>query len=439
MNILLTVLSIVSINDFGAIPDDNKDDTKAIQKALNVNGHITMKQGVYDVNGIVRLNSETLIDGNNSTFRSKLDTINNGRTSKNILTLQGNKIVIKNLLLDGAYTSGNAKKGTNVSSLLHIYDSKNILLDNLDTVNHVSNWWGKRFNFSDLNRDHTKDMYHVVYIGFSKDIEIQNMDQRGNIKTEGLLIYESDNIIVNHFNSLNSKNIWTSLNITASDNISLTNSVVSDGKKNQSGSSINFIANHNFIVKNVKTTTKQGFDISNEIDDKNARGRVIRDTSYGLFENCHFEGQRGLYAYPSIGKHEDLTFRNSKFIPTKEGYATWGARIQKAGTIIFEDCTFGNNKYRTFGLILGDSDEVNITNCKFINPSIGVYIYDKTFGKINLNNNRFTGNKYYPLRFAGKKGVLSELYLSKNRVFGDTKFNKLYTIEGDFSIKRVIK
>jgi len=439
MNLLVTALSMMSINDFGAIANDNKDDTEAIQKALNVNGRITMERGVYDVHGIVRLDAKTIIDGNGSTFKSKLETINNSRTSKNILSLQGDKIVIKNLLLDGAYSNGNSKAGTNVSSLLHIYDSKNILLDNVDMINHASNWWGNGFNFSNLNADHTKDMYHAVYIGFSKGIEIQNMEQRANIKTEGLLIYESDNIVINNFKSVNSPKIWTSLNIIASNDINLSNIVASDGSKNQGGSSINFIANHHFRVKNVKTTTKQGFDISNEISDPKATGRVTRDTSYGIFEDCHFEGQRALYGYPSIGKHEDLIFRNTKFIPTKAGYATWGVRIQKAGVIKFENCTFGSEYYKTFGIIMGNSNEIIIENSQFINPNIGVYIYDKTFGKVRLSNNKFSGDKYYPLRFSGANGRLNELSLHDNKARGKLIADKFYTIGGSFQIGRVIK
>ncbi|HIP12060.1 MAG TPA: right-handed parallel beta-helix repeat-containing protein [Arcobacter sp.] len=439
MNILITAFSIISINDFGAIPNDNKDDTSAIEKALKVNGHITMSKGIYNVNEIVRLNADTVIDGNGSTFKSKLERVNDGRISKNILTLKANKIVIKNLLLDGSYQDGNAKVGTNVSSLLHIYDSENILLDGVDTINHVSNWWGEGFNYSHLDANHKKDMYTVIYIGFSKKINIQNMEQRGNIKTEGLLIYESDDITINEFKSLHSPKIWTSLNIVASDNISLINIEASDGVRNQGGSSINFIANHNFTVRNTKTTTKQGFDISNEINVTHAKGRVARDTSYGIFEDCHFEGQRGLYGYPTINKHEDLTFKNTKFIPTKEGYATWGARIQKAGTVKFENCTFGSEKYKTFGIIMGNSDDITIENSKFINNNMGVYIYDERFGKITLSNNEFSGDEYYPLRFAGTKGKLNKLYLSNNRTTGKLIADKFYTIHGDFSIDRVIK
>lgn len=439
MNILITALSIISINDFGAIPNDNKDDTKAIEKALKVNGHISMSKGVYNVNGLVRLNTNTIIDGNGSTFKGKLERINNGRTSKNILTLKGNKIVIKDLLLDGSYQDGNAKTGTSVSSLLHIYDSKNIVLDGLDTINHISDWWGKDFNYSDLNSDHKKDMYMVIYIGFSKNINIQNMEQRGNIKTEGLFIYESDDININEFKSLHSPKIWTSLNIIACNDINMSNIEVKDGSKNQGGSSINFIANHNFILKNIKTTTKQGFDISNEINITHAKGRVTRDTSYGLFLDCHFEGQRGLYGYPTISKHEDLTFKNTKFIPTKEGYATWGARIQKAGTVKFENCTFGSEKYKTFGIIMGDSDNIIIENSRFINSKMGVYIYDEEFGEITLSNNKFNGDQYYPLRFSGVKGRLNKLYLFNNKTSGKLIADKFYTIHGDFSIDRVIK
>ena len=435
----------VSINDFGAIPDDNKDDTIAIRKALAINGSITMNRGIYNVHGIIRLDKETSIEGNGSTFLSRLDKKHIGQTSKNILTLKGNRIVIKNLILDGAYGKGNAKEGKNVSSLLHIYDSKNIILENLNSINHVSNWWSpKEFNFSKLNLNHRKDMYSVIYIGFSDNISINNMEQKGNIKTEGLLLYESDNIRIDGFKSFNSSKIWTSLNIIASNNIILNNIYVADGKENQKGSSINFIANHHFVVKNTKTTTKQGFDISNEVTVKGLNSRVMRDTSYGIFENCYFKGERALYAYPTINKVEDVVFKNTTFIPTKEGFGTWSVRIEKAGKIKFKNCIFGSKRFKTFGIILGDSREVLINNCQFINPSMGLYFFGKNFGKINLSNNTFKGENYSPIVFFSPKsynikGKARELYLNSNRVIGQVPHNRLYTLQGGFKIERIIK
>ena len=435
---------MVSINDFGAIPNDNRDDSASIIKALKINGHIVMDRGIYNVHGIIRIDDETIIEGNGSTFLSKLDTTNGGKTSKNILTLKGDKIVIKNLILDGGYINGNSKELKNVSSLLHIYDSKNILLEGIDTINHASNWWSsEKFTLSQLNSNHERDMYHVVYIGFSHNIMIRNMEQKGNIKTEGLLVYESDNITIEGFKSFNSPKIWTSLHIVASDNIIMSNVEVGDGIANQGGSSINFIANHNFIIKNTKTTTKQGFDISNEIKVNGFNGRVRRDTSYGIFKDCHFEGQRALYGYPSIDKNEDLLFQNTKFIPTKEGYATWGIRIQKAGKIKFENCIFGSVKFKTSGVIMGNSAKITIKNSKFINPSVGLYLFGKSFGSLTLENNIFKGNNYSPIKFYwsnayGGEGRLKEFYLFNNKVEGIRLNNKVYNINGNFKIEKIV-
>ena len=440
INIMVVNQNMVSINDFGAIPDDNKDDTEAIQRALDVNGHITMKKGVYNVHGLIRLNKETVIDGAGSTFLSVLDTSNNGRTSKNILTLSGDKITIKNLILDGAYTNGNAKEGNNVSSLLHIYDSNNVLLDGVNTVNHASNWWGKTFSFSQLNNNHKMDMYHVIYIGFSNNITIKNMEQLGNIKTEGILVYESDNILIKNFKSSHSPQIWTSLHVIASDNVTLDNVEVADGNLNQGGSSINFIANHHFLVKNTRTTTKQGFDISNEIRGNQLNSRVTRDTSYGVFDNCYFKGQRALYGYPTINKSKDLVFRNIQFIPTKEGYATWGVRIQKAGKIQFENCTFGSKKYKTYGMIMGDSDEIRIKNSTFINPSVAVYIFGKKFGTLTIEKSHFIGDNYTPVDlYWSKGGVLQKFLYSGNKVEGILVNNRIYNIKGSFKVDKIIE
>jgi len=430
----------VDITLFGAIPNDNIDDTEAIKNALAINGSITMPTGIYNVKELV-IAGKTVIDGNNSTFKSQLDTTNGGRTSKNIMTISGEGIEIRNLLLDGAYTSGNAKEGKNVSSLLHIYDSKDVLLDGVDTINYASNWWSsKKFNFSLLNSNHKMDMYYVIYIDFSNNITIKNMKQKGNIITEGLMIYESDNIKIKNFTSYKSPNIWTSLHVVASDNIKMDSVNVSDGEVNQGGSSINFIANHHFNLNRIKTTTKQGFDISNEIRVKGLKGRITRDTSFGVFKDCHFEGQRGLYGYPTINKSEELLFKNTKFIPTKEGYATWGARVQKAGNIRFEDCTFGSKKFKTYGIIMGDSKQITIQNCKFINPSIGLYIYGKDFNKVNIENSIFDGDNYSPVSFHwDKDGNLKEFRFINNKTRGKLINNKLYSVTGKFKIENNIK
>ncbi len=429
----------IDITLFGAVPNDEIDDTEAIKKALAINGSITMPTGIYNVKELVRI-GKTIIHGNNSTFISQLDTTDSGRSSKNIMTLSGNRIEIKNLLLDGAYTNGNAQEGDNVSSLLHIYDSKNILLEGVDTINHVSNWWSSdRFNFSLLNRNHSMDMYHVVYIGFSNHVTIKNMRQRGNIKTEGLMIYESDNIDIENFKSSQSPNIWTSLHIVASDNIKMNHIYVDDGVPNQGGSSVNFIANYHFNLKNIETRNKQGFDISNEIRVKGVRGRVTRDTSFGTFEDCHFEGQRAFYAYPTIEKNRGLLFKNTKFIPTKEGKATWGIRVERGGDIRFDSCTFGNKRFKTYGMIMGDCEKIVVQNCEFINPSTGIYIYGKKFGKIYIENNIFNGYKYSPLNFYWKKeGVLEELKFKDNRVKGELINSKTYNITGKFIIKNIL-
>lgn len=436
---LVDFITAVDITHFGAVPSDNIDDTEAIKKALAVNGSITMPTGVYNVKGLTRV-GKTVIDGNSSIFISELDTTNSGRSSKNIMTLSGDIIEIKNLLLDGAYTNGNAKEGDNVSSLLHIYDSKNILLDSVDTINHSSNWWsGDKFNFSILNNNHIMDMYHVIFIAFSKNITIRNMKQRGNIKTEGLMVYESDNIDIENFSSSNSPNIWTSLHIIASDNIKMNHIRISDGELNQGGSSVNFIANHHFNLKDIKTVNKQGFDISNEILVKGFTGRIRRDTSFGIFENCHFEGQRGLYGYPTIAKNRGLLFKNTKFIPTKEGYATWGVRIEKAGDIKFENCTFGNKKFKTYGMIMGNSKEITVENSKFINPSIGIYIYGDKFGKVNVINNTFSGKNYTPVSFNGNhKGNLKEFKFINNSFNGKLNNSKKYIIMKNFYIEKNI-
>jgi len=438
---IILLSKTVSINSYGAIPNDNKDDTQAIKKALSVSNHITMKQGIYNVHGIEKLNSITVIDGNNSTFKSELETIHNGRTSKNILTLQGDKIEIKKLTLDGTYTNGNSKEANNVSSLLHIYDSNSVILDNISTINYASNWWGKNQN---IHNNHQIDMYHVIYIGYSNNIKITNMKQKGNISTEGILIYESDNIDIDGFDSHNSPKIWTSLHIVASDNITMNNIVVEDGKPNDGGSSINFIADHHFLVKNLKATTKQGFDISNEIDIANRKGRVVRDTSDGIFENCYFGGQRPLCAYPALSKNSNIIFKNSSFISTSEFLPNknraWNVRFMRAGDISFENCSFGNKKFKTYGAIFGDSDKIKFDNCSFVNPSIGVYIISKHIKELNMNNNKFYGSSYIPIKLswnnAKNRGKLDKLILKNNKFNGDIEYNNFDIIHKIVDIKK---
>jgi len=429
----------VDITTLGAIPNDGKDDTVAIERALNVSGEITMPKGIYQVEGLVRVGKKSIIHGNGATFRSSLDTSNGGRTSKNIMTLSGDLIEIDDLTLDGAYSNGDAKAGGLVASLLHIYDSNKVVLRGVKSINHASNWWEK-FDYAQLNDDHQKDMFSVIYIAFSHDITIEAMEQLGNIKTEGLLIYESDHVRIHGFLSEHSPEIWSSLSILASEDIEMDEVTASDGLPNQSGSSINFVANHHFLIKNTTTTTKQGFDISNEIKVKDATLRIGRDTSFGRFEHCYFKGQRALHAYPTIGRMEDIVFYDTTFIPTKAGYETWGARIEKAGKIRFEGCTFGSKAWKTYGIIMGESQQVTVKDCTFINPSIGVYLYGKHFKEVWIEENLFEGEAYTPVGFNWKGGgVVDRLIFRRNRLRGEVKGENPLKIMGNFKIKKNIK
>jgi len=431
---------VLDVTAFGATPDDAKDDTLAIQKALDISGEITLPKGVYLVHGLIRLKGETIIHGNGATFQSELDTNQSGRTSKNIMTLSGDKIVIDNLILDGGYSNGDAKAGGLVASLLHIYDAKSVLLNGVKSLNHASNWW-EAFNYASLNEDHKKDMFSVIYIAFSKNITIVNMEQLKNIKTEGLLIYDSDKINLNHFESSHSPDIWSSLSILASDEIEMRDINVSDGALNQSGSSINFVANHHFVIKNTTTKNKQGFDISNEIMVKDTSLRIARDTSFGRFEDCYFQGQRALHGYPTIGSIEEVTFKNTHFVPTKkESYESWSARIEKAGRVVFDHCTFGSSSFKTYGIIMGESKEIKVVSSKFINPSIGIYLYGKHFNEVEIRENDFHGEDYTPIAFNWQGGGVVELFkLINNHFYGLLDKKSLYKVMGNFKIKKNIK
>jgi len=429
----------VDITAFGAIPDDGIDDTDAIETALAVSGSITMPTGVYNVKELTRF-GKTVIYGNGSTFKATRTEVG---TSSNILTLKteedSDRIWIKDLELDGDCPTQYPRVGDKVASLLHVYDSKNITLDNVNVKDYSSQYYRQNLELGDephhlrINNDHSLDMYHTVFIAFSKDIKIIGMEQK-NIKIEGPLVYESDNIVIENFKSVDSVNIWTALHVVASDNITMNHVNISDGLVGSRGSSVNFFANHYFTISDVNTTHKHGFDISNEVVGV-PTGRVTRDTSYGTFKNCRFEGYHPVQGYPTKNIHEDLKFINTKFIPSRVEKGAYGVRLQKAGEVLFDNCTFGNENVITkFNMIMGDVRKLTVKNSIFINTendkplTASIYIFGGEYGKIYITNNSFSGVNYSPVLFRrngspkyGTSGRVEEFRFTNN-IANDDEF-----------------
>ncbi len=430
----------VDITKYGATPDDDTDDTEAIKKALSVSGSITMPTGVYIVKGLTRV-GKTLIDGNGSTFKS---IRTDAGTSANILTLKTeddtDRIWIKDLKLDGDCPTQYPRVGEHVASLLHIYDSKNILLEGMKVVDFSSQYHSYDLDAGDepehlqINNDHSLDMPYSIFITFSRNIAIKNMEQK-NIKIEGPLVYESDDILIEDFKSADSVNIWTALHVVASDNILMNRVDISDGLVNSTGSSVNFFANHHFTVSNTNTIHKNGFDISNEVVGVPS-GRVTRDTSYGTFINCRFEGYHPVQGYPTKNIHEDLKFINTQFISSRVEKGAYGVRLQKAGEVLFDNCIFGNDDVPSrFNMIMGDTKKLTIKNSKFINTqydeplAAGIYILGGEYGDINVTGNSFAGVNYSPVLFIkndskeyGSSGVVNEFRFLDNRFEDEDEF-----------------
>jgi len=435
----------IDITLFGAIPNDNIDDTEAISNALAVSGKITMPTGVYNVKNLKRFGT-TIIEGNGSTFKTERSVF---ATSNNILTLKteldSDRILIKNLILDGSCPTQYPTVGEHIISLLHIYDSKNIILEGIFVKDYSSQFPTYNKEKGDLpahqqmNLDHSLDNHYTILITFSRDIIIRNMEQE-NIKIEGPLIYESDNILIENFKSKNSNAIWTALHVVASDNIIMKNVVVSDGLVSNSGSSINFFANHYFSISDVNTTNKNGFDISNEVIDV-PTGRVLRDTSYGTFTNCRFQAYHPLQAYPTKVRHEALSFFNTQFIPSRVEHGANAIRFEKAGELLFDNCTFGSSTIMTnYPMILGDTQKITIKNSTFLNtsnnPSIetgSIYFYGGEYGDINITDSSFTGVNYTPLIFRrvfkqSSTGRVESLRFINNTITNETELidNSIY-------------
>lgn len=92
---------------------------------------------------------------------------------------------------------------------------------------------------------------------------------------------------------------------------------------------------------------------------------------------------------------------------------------------------------------MGNSANITIKNSKFINPSVGLYLFGKSFGSLTLENNIFKGNNYSPIKFYwsnayGGEGRLKEFYLFNNKVEGIRLNNKVYNINGNFKIEKIV-
>ena len=397
--------TFANIRDFGAIPNDNIDDTEAIKNALSESGAIFVPKGIYNVSNLEHFGT-TIINGNGATFKAKRTVVG---TSSNILKLKtinnSDKIEIKNLTFDGNCPTKYPRQGDDfVASLVHIYDSSNIMLNNIVVKDYSSKYYKQDIisDYERLNRNHSTEMFHDILITFSRNIKMINIVQQ-NIKIEGPLVYHSDNILIENFKSKKSINIWTALHAVADNNITMKHIDISDGLVGSRGSSINFTSNWDFVIEDVNTTHKHGFDISNEIPGV-LTGRLNRDCSYGVFKNCRFEGYHPLQGYPTKTIHNNLKFINCKFIPSKVPNRPYAFRLEKSKNILIDNCTFGNpNISSRFNLIMGESDKLNIKNSKFINTaysnpiSSSIYLLGKKFGDIEISNNDFNGTNYTPV------------------------------------------
>jgi len=112
----------------------------------------------------------------------------------------------------------------------------------------------------------------------------------------------------------------------------------------------------------------------------------------------------------------------------------------RVGDISFENCSFGNKKFKTYGAIFGDSDKIKFNNCSFVNPSIGLYIISKHIKELNMNNNKFYGSSYIPIKLswnnAKNHGKLDKLILKNNKFNGDIEYNNFDIIHKIVDIKK---
>ncbi len=151
------------VTSYGAIPNDNKDDTKAFKKALQTNASIYIPDGVYEVN-------ETLvIENKNIKGSGSARAIIRSSASDFAISAKGN-CVIEELGIEFSNLNGNENTGKKVA----IYDNGLINGSMVKSVAFKSIGTGF-LSDSDNNGAFCTTIEAVTFEGYShKAIEIKN-------------------------------------------------------------------------------------------------------------------------------------------------------------------------------------------------------------------------------------------------------------------------
>ena len=321
-------------------PNNNKSFTsESLEKYINE----TVRKGkkvvqlpdkkIFYIDKTLIIPNNMTISGNGCELKGKMIECKTGYKPINILKIEnGENIVIQDITFDGGLLEhyfSETKSLSDVANTIKIENSKNITLKNCTLKNVTSNWikGGERY-FGALGISNSQ---RIVLINF----------QLINFKTEGVVFYNSTDIIIEDFKLTSKHQGWTPL--------------------------------HFWYCRNILCK-------DSEFDCYEGGGSTINGAfSNALFDNVTIKGGKGIQFSNELNETKydssNITIKNSSINTKGFGIGRWNydnticRNIKIIGTQINIKESPNPNKYYAWGVRLDNVENVDIVNCK-INASI---------------------------------------------------------------------
>jgi hypothetical protein len=390
----------VNAKDYGATGDGKTDDTKALITAANAakNGKILyIPRGIYQTSQQIIIPSNTggiIGDGANSTIINSRIVQKERVKSSFMLLRGGNGAIFKNFKLNylGKFNTGSSYSG--FVEGLHILDSDNILIDNVEISG---------FNSSGLRLDGEKKL---TINSISKNNRVQNCYLHHN-RVSGLTLVWQDGVII-------------------------TNNILErNGLAGDVGTGYGMACGNSSIVKNAIVTNnitrynyRKGLDCHEIENIVLANNTCLGDALFGIFVS------NTLYPMNSTVIANNIIVCDPIGIPSVRSVEYYTGLFYMCSNIDDDKEKYQEPSLQVTGNSIRELDRQGRTPDKLIVHGIKILNYAKKMSSVTVTDNHVRGTKYctavevtmnYPV-FAKNTQVPSEgmqCKISGNQIYAD--------------------